>query len=501
MAAAAPRVSVLMTTEGTYPHAAGGVSTWCDELIRNTPEISYTLLPIMMSPHIELRYDPPANARRVINVPLWGIEEPAEFLTDITFAALHVRKRDTTDATIEEGFVPHFRDLLEGINHPARDPGKLGRTLVALESYFRDHDYNKTFKSRPVWAEFRRSMQEYSEEMAAAHTLPGAAHQTPSLFDLTECLRWLYRFLMVLNVRVPRTALTHSTAAAFCGIPCITAKVRHGTPMILTEHGVYVREQNLFLSRFHRLFFAKQFLLNLISAVARANYHHADVVSPVCHYNTRWEVAQGVARDKIRVIYNGVDPDRFTPAAREPNGQLVISTARIDPLKDIETFLRMAALVRTTNPAARFAVYGSAPDRGYFAKCLALRRELGLDGVVELGAEAPNVVAAYQNADVFVLTSISEAFPYSVLEAMSCGKAIVATDVGGVREALESHGALVPPRNPELLAAEVRRMLDDPELRAHLGARARAAIVEKFRTDHTIARYLELYAELSGRAS
>ena len=501
MAKPPARLSVLMTTEGTYPHAAGGVSTWCDELIRNTPEVGYVLVPIMMSPHIELRYDPPPNARRVINVPLWGIEEPAEFLTDITFAALHVRKRGTTDEVIESLFLPHFRALLEAINHPGKDPAALGRTLVSIEDYFRDHDYNKTFKSRPVWTEFRRSMESYSREAAVANAVPGPEHQIPSLFDLTECLRWLYRFMMVLNVRLPRTTVTHSTAAAFCGIPCITAKVRHGTPMILTEHGVYVREQNLFLSRFHRLFFAKQFLLNLISAVALANYHHADVVAPVCHYNTRWEVAQGVARDKIRVIYNGVDPDRFTPAVREPNGQLVVSTARIDPLKDIETFLRMAALVRSTNPAARFAVYGSTPDRAYLAACLALRTELGLDGVVELGAEAPNVVTAYQEADVVVLTSISEAFPYSVLEAMSCGKAVVATDVGGVREALETNGVLVPPRDPESLAVEVRRLLDDPALRMRLGTRARATVMGTFRTDHSIARYLELYNELSERAA
>ena len=86
------RISVLMTTEGTYPHSSGGVSTWCDSLIRNTPEVHYTLVPIMMNPHIELKYDPPPNARRVINVPLWGIEEPAEFL-DIAFASLHLRKR------------------------------------------------------------------------------------------------------------------------------------------------------------------------------------------------------------------------------------------------------------------------------------------------------------------------------------------------------------------------------------------------------------------------
>jgi glycosyltransferase involved in cell wall biosynthesis len=495
------RISVLLTTEGTYPHNSGGVSTWCDALIRNTPEVSYTVLPIMMNPHIEQKYDPPRNARRVINVPLWGIEEPAEFLTEITFANLHIRKRETTDAMIEREFIPLFRNLLAVINEGGREAGRIGSIFVALEDYFRRRDYNKTLKSRPVWFAFRKTMEEFSRRMVEEHPLPGAAYQLPSLFDLTESLRWLYRFLIVLNVRTPRTSVTHSTAAAFCGIPCITAKVRHGTPMLLTEHGVYVREQNLFLSRFHRLFFAKQFLLNLITTISRANYHHADVISPVCHYNTRWEVAQGAGRDKIRVIYNGVDPDRFTPPPRESDRQLVIATARIDPLKDIETFLRMAALVHDTHRAARFVVHGSVADREYFRKCLDLRHDLGLDHIVEMGVESENVLAAYHAAAVVVLTSMSEAFPYSVLEAMSCARPVVSTDVGGVREALETNGFLVPPGDADALAREVRKLLDDPALRASVGARARAAIVERFRVDHTIARYLDLYSELSERAA
>ena len=53
-----PPLSVLMTTEGTYPYGAGGVSTWCDALIRNTPDVRYVLLPIMMNPHIEMKFEP-----------------------------------------------------------------------------------------------------------------------------------------------------------------------------------------------------------------------------------------------------------------------------------------------------------------------------------------------------------------------------------------------------------------------------------------------------------
>ncbi|MFP5247657.1 MAG: GT4 family glycosyltransferase PelF [Thermoanaerobaculia bacterium] len=476
-------LSVLMTTEGTYPYSAGGVSTWCDALLRNTPDVRWTLLPLMMNPHIEQKFDPPDNVRKILNVPLWGIEEPSEFSEDIPFAQLYDRKRRTTADAIEREFLPPFRELLRIVTSDPGDSPALGNVFVQLEDYFRTYDYNQTFKARVVWQAFRQEMEKRTP--------------APTLFDLTECLRWLYHFLVVLNVRVPKTSVTHATAAAFCGIPCITAKVRNGTPMVLTEHGVYLREQYLFLSRFRRLFFCKQFLLDLITAVVRANYHFADIVAPVCHYNTRWEVAHATPQQKIRVIYNGVDPETFVGSPKLTGIPHVVATARIDPLKDIETLLRVAARLKISHPRTKFTVFGAVADEAYYRRCLALRRHLGVEDTVTIGSATDDVVAAYREADVVLLTSISEAFPYSVIEAMACERAVVASDVGGVGEALEGCGVLVKPRDDERFAAEVARLLDSPTLRHRLGMKARARVMEEFRLDHTIGRYLALYRSLA----
>ena len=172
-------LSVLMTTEGTYPYSAGGVSTWCDALLRNTPDVRWTLLPLMMNPHIEQAFETPANVRRILNVPLWGIEEPAEFITDIPFAQLYDRKRRTLDENIEREFLPHFRELLRVICSDQGDAATFGKVLVALEDYFRVHDYTATFKSRLVWEEFKRVV-------TASPT-----RFEPTLFDLTECPKHL----------------------------------------------------------------------------------------------------------------------------------------------------------------------------------------------------------------------------------------------------------------------------------------------------------------------
>jgi glycosyltransferase involved in cell wall biosynthesis len=84
-----------------------------------------------------------------------------------------------------------------------------------------------------------------------------------------------------------------------------------------------------------------------------------------------------------------------------------------------------------------------------------------------------------------------------MIEAMACEKAVVASDVGGVGEALEGCGVLVKPRDDAAFAAEVIRLLDDHSLRLRLGARARARVIEEFRLDHSIAKYLDLYRGLA----
>lgn len=487
----ARRLSVLLTTEGTYPYHHGGVSTWCDSLIRGlAPSVDFTLLPIMMNPYISVKFDLPANVVGLINVPLWGTEEPAEFILEIPFSRVYVAKQRTTAFVISREFVPLVRRLTGIILAEKTDAQLAGETLYAMSRYFQEFDYNATFKSQLVWEAFC--------DEVLAHMAQRAPTAFPSVFELVEALRWLYRFLIPLNADPPRVDVTHSTAAAFCGLPCVIAKLRDGTPFLLTEHGVYIREQYLSVSRMKTSFVAKEFLLGLIVTVSRVNYHFADQISPVCHYNKRWEVAQGAAESKIKVIYNGVDPQVFVPfEGRRDQTAIVVSTTRIDPLKDIETLIRAAAHVYAENPAVRFLIYGSVPDRPYYQQCLDLRASLGLDQVVSFSGHTASPWEAYNEGDVIALTSISEAFPYSVIEAMACGRPVVASDVGGVREALEGCGILVRPREPEAFAESILNLLRDREMRFQIGQDARDRVLNAFTIDRCIDAYRASYEELA----
>lgn len=108
----------------------------------------------------------------------------------------------------------------------------------------------------------------------------------------------------------------------------------------------------------------------------------------------------------------------------------------------------------------------------------------------------PAVVADYlRAADVYVHPAVADTFPLAVLEALACGTAVVASAVGGIPEQIDATtGVLVPPREPDALAAALVRVLDDVELRTRLGAAAASSAAERFGLERMLSDYLEVYA-------
>src|SRR5438270_11650949 len=143
--------------------------------------------------------------------------------------------------------------------------------------------------------------------------------------------------------------------------------------------------------------------------------------------------------------------------------------------------------------------YGTPADREYFESCLAKVAQHKLDDCVSFAGPTTEPCRAYNEADVMAFPSISEAFPYAVLEAMSCGAAIVATDVGGVREALGDCGLLVPARTPHAMAEAVSFLLCNAAERRRLGQMARARILQHFTQQEFLNSYESTYRELLSR--
>ena len=203
----------------------------------------------------------------------------------------------------------------------------------------------------------------------------------------------------------------------------------------------------------------------------------------------------------IRTIYNGVDTDKFVPGEK-PEAlrpyKTGVALARIFPLKDILTMIRACDIVRREVPETRFIVYGSLKaDPPYVEKCNQLIEELGVQEHFKLAGFHSKPHQAVWEGDINLLSSISEGFPFTVLESMSCGVPNVATDVGGVKEAIgigdDATGIVVPPMNPEAFAEGCIRLFQDDRLRLELGRRARERVLRLFTVQKSVDQYREVY--------
>ncbi len=207
------------------------------------------------------------------------------------------------------------------------------------------------------------------------------------------------------------------------------------------------------------------------------------------------------AGSRTRVIYNGV-PD---PRPAEPSRELLAFRGG-EPLAGLVTVLRpqkdpllavraAASLAREGRLAGRLAIVGNGELRDQ------LRDEIARLGVGERVRWFPfeGRAGAYLGAlDVLVLPSAWEALPLAVLEAMSCGVAVLATSVGGVPEAVEDGvtGRVVAPGDAPALAAALSEMLGAPDLRRRFGEAGRVAFEQRFRVAPMVDSVAELYAEL-----
>jgi glycosyltransferase involved in cell wall biosynthesis len=482
------RIRVCWTGEGTYPFNTGGVSTWADLLVHNLKNIDFIIMPVQMTPFETLKFPLPQNVIDLINIPLWGSEEPVGYIKKIHFSKIYANKVKTNNINQTGKFIPILINLLKHIYRIKDDMDELGEDLYQFYEYFQQYDYYETFKKEEIWYAYRDFYEKHFKD---------EKENIPTLFDMIEGLRYLFRFFIILLPTIPYADIYHSSAAAFCGLPCIIAKKKHRSKFLLTEHGIYIREQYLAASRNQMPYRTKEFLMGLITTVSKLNYHFADVISPVCNYNSRWELEWGAKKERIKTIYNGVDVDRFKKLDVQKNDRpTVVMVARIDPLKDIETFIYTADLVRKEIKNVLFKLYGPVVNEKYYKKCKKLVKELNLEKNFEFAGKTNSAELAYNEGDVVMLTSISEAFPFVVLEAMSCEKVVISSDVGGTKEVLEGYGYVVKPKDYKEFANKTIYLLKNPEIAKEMGKDARERVLIGFTIEDMIVNYEREYRKL-----
>lgn len=256
--------------------------------------------------------------------------------------------------------------------------------------------------------------------------------------------------------------------------------------LILTEHGRHYPDV---VSRKRR--WANKLLL------ARM----ADAITGCCEFSANGlAVNDGFPRRRIEIIENGIEVDRYGPR-HEPNARagVIIHVARHHPVKDQATLLRAFALAAPDLPGIILQMAGDGPLRGDLEK---LTRELGIANRVQFLGIRPDIPDLMRRADVFALTSLSEAASLTLLEGMATGLPAVVADVGGNREIVrhEKEGLLFPRGDAAGCAAAFKRLFADPTFAKRLGDAGRERARERYRLDRTVDEYFKLYYRVMGCA-
>lgn len=458
-----------MITEGTYPYAVGGVSSWCEAVIGRLETIEWDILPIVAGgKRMHQNFELPPNARLLRPIALWSEDRPPRRMP---------RPRNepgiSIPAQLVGGLMPWQGDI-EGL------------TDALVRCRERPQAVRREFRSRETWEEYLRALDDVLRE-TDEESQPAPIYDAIEAARLYQTLYWVAR---TAAVPTPPCDLLHVTAAGWAMIPALVDKALHDRPLLLTEHGVYVREAYLASVRDASASPGERhFATRLALGLTRAAYAAADMIAPVTEANGDWERNLGVDPAKIRVIPNGLDAagERTDP----PNVGKVIAMGRIDPLKDVQTMLLVADEVTRRMPEARFEYWGppTAGQEMYAEACKRMHQRLGLGERFRFMGRTSDPHGVIRGGDMVLMTSISEAMPMTLLEAMAQGRPTVATSVGGVPGVLRGCGIVAPPGDVHAIATAIVTLLRNPDLAATLGRRG----FERLHRRYTLQRCVEAY--------
>jgi glycosyltransferase involved in cell wall biosynthesis len=210
----------------------------------------------------------------------------------------------------------------------------------------------------------------------------------------------------------------------------------------------------------------------------------------------------GVDPARFTLVPGATDAERFAPVDRESIARVsdpavLLYHGRVDARKGVLDLLDAVRLLRDDDVAVRLLVSGIGPDVGLVEQRVG---ELGLGADVEVLGAVPYERAheVYRRGEVFVSPTYAEGFSNTILEAMASGLPVVSTDVVGVRDCVrpDDNGVLVPPKDPEALAAGIRRVLDDPVLRRRMAERAHSDVHLRWSWPVVAGRITDVYSSV-----
>ncbi|UVI31258.1 GT4 family glycosyltransferase PelF [Paenibacillus spongiae] len=469
---------ICIIAEGSYPYITGGVSSWIHSIITQMPSTEFIIFAIaaQSSQQGQFKYELPPNVVEVKEIFLDAyLFEESDWGSRFRLSAAKKRDVRALLGGEEEIVWSNIFDLLRSNQFRQASDFLLSKDYFDILEELCQTKYNLVPFTEMFWTV--RSM-----------ILP---------------------LLLTLRHEIPKADVYHSVSTGYAGVIGALAKHVHGSPFLLTEHGIYSREreEEIIKADWVKGYF-KDLWIEYFYRLSGCAYEAADQVITLFNLNKKIQIELGCSPDKISVIPNGVNSDDYaalTPAPKD--GKIRIGAiVRVVPIKDIKTMLQSFALIKKEVPQAELIIMGPLEeDPEYYEECLQMIEALEVRDVRFTGSV--RVKDYLGQMDVLMLTSISEGQPLAILEGMACAKPFVATNVGSCRELLEGPddgigpaGFIAPVMHYEQIANAVIKLCKDEQLRESMGRNARERVKKYYKHEEVITGYHDLYQSLGRRA-
>lgn len=503
---------VCLILEGTYPYVSGGVSTWVHQLLTAYPDLTFSIfyLGAQKDPKAKYKYDVPSNVKHIEEVFLFDTDSSfarlkrppggnwAPFYTAVRKLCLRLPAGDMHDLELLHTLVRHI----------AR------HTLVSFENFWQHPE---------TWSVIRELYERYTPEDSFLDFYWTCCFLVQPVWKLARGL-----------ARVPKARLYHTACTGYAGLAAAIAAEENEAPMLLSEHGIYIRErigdicksmwipekQKLHPGMAQPLGSLRRLWIGFFDVLGRMCYHRADTVVSLFGKNAAAQRHFGADPARITIIPNGIRTEqcdewnekRTARRAQNPGSQVVGFLGRVVSIKDVKTLLHTARKVCDSLPDARFLIAGpTEEEKDYFEECVALSGQLNLQHHVEFTGPVKPADFIPQ-LDLMILTSVSEGLPFVVIESLAAGVPVVSTDVGACAEILAGKPADDPPIGPcgliaevgaadELAAACVKLLRDDALLHT-MSENGHALAARHYHERIALGAYRELYDRLmSGKSN
>lgn len=491
-----PPADIILLLEGAYPMVRGGVAGWVDQLIRGLPDLRFAVVFLggRRQDYQGILYDRPENVLHL----------ECHYLFDDMPQAGAPRGRRGNKCAFAAS-----RELHEALRAPEVSPDTalcqaarlLGRTGGLSQDDF--------LYSEAAWEQI---LEHYHRD-----------YPDPSFIDYFWSVRNMHTPLFLLSRiarQLPPGRCLHAISTGYAGF--LGALAHHITrlPLLVTEHGIYTKERQIDLVQASWIRdpkdplthgfqtdtgYLRRMWIRFFQSLGRMTYASANGITTLYEGNRQRQLLDGAAEERTRVIPNGIGIERFRPlrdATDTVTRPIVTLLGRVTPIKDIKTFIRAMHQLLSRLPQAEGWIVGpESEDPDYARECHDLVQQLGLEAQVRfLGFQRTETILAQSR--LVVLTSISEAQPLVVLEAMAAGVPVVCSDVGACRElvmgngqAEQSSGRIVPIASPGATAAAMAELLENDQAWEH----AREAGIARVEAEYTealmLSRYRQLYVD------